>query len=312
MVHSRRSFAMQGPGGLRETINTMPDRVLKPHAENDDLPPPPTDEFFEEMGKAGVFLPAATEVARLSEESRIVVHTHPRSAGADRYRLVLLRLKALQAAKNLKSILITSPQPQDGKSTAALNIATGLAEKGKRSVLLVEADVHRPVLAQRLGLKSWPGLTECFRTKSDPLLAVRRIDPLGFYYLPAGRPLDDDSNLFQPEFISQLMKGVAASFWNWIVIDAPPSTPIADILVLRAHADATLLVARAGQTPREAIEETARNVGRENILGIVLNGVEGLDRVYSSYYSYGNSGKARRKPEKSHTIASLGLNTHEK
>jgi Mrp family chromosome partitioning ATPase len=119
--------------------------------------------------------------------------------------------------------------------------------------------------------------------------AIRRIDPLGFYLLPAGQPAEDGSSLLQSDFTAQLIKSLSSSSFSWILIDSPPTTPIADILVLRAQADATLLVARARQTPRQAIEESTKNLGRGHILGILLNGVEGLDRAYSKYYGYGDS-----------------------
>jgi receptor protein-tyrosine kinase len=237
------------------------------------------------------------------------MHTDPRSAGADRFRLVQIRLTSLQASRKLKSLLITSPLPGDGKSTVALNLATGLSEEGKRPVLLLEADVHRPTLVKKLGLKPWPGLTESFKNKSDPMLAIRRIDPLGFYFLPAGHPVEDDSTLLQSDFASQLIKSLCSSFFSWVLIDCPPTTPIADILVLRGQADATLLVTRAGQTPREAIEESIRNLGRDHIVGIILNGVEGLDRTYSRYYGYGRS-EGHVKKTKPNLIEGLGLNKH--
>jgi Mrp family chromosome partitioning ATPase len=190
-----------------------------------------------------------------------------------------------------------------------LNLATGLSEEGKRPVLLLEADVHRPTLVKKLGLKPWPGLTESFKNKSDPMLAIRRIDPLGFYFLPAGHPVEDDSTLLESDFASQLIKSLCSSFFSWVLIDCPPTTPIADILVLRGQADATLLVTRAGQTPREAIEESIRNLGRDHILGIILNGVEGLDRTYSRYYGYGRS-EAHVKKTKPSVIEGLELNKH--
>ena len=102
------------------------------------------------------------------------------------------------------------------------------------------------------------------------------------------------ANFFQSDFVSQLIKGLSSSYFSWILIDSPPTTPIADILALKAQADATLLVARAGKTPREAIEETTRNLGRDHIIGIILNGVEGLDRAYSKYYAYAKSEAAAK------------------
>jgi receptor protein-tyrosine kinase len=287
----------------------MPDRVFKPEIGKDDLPSASTEEFIESLERTDVYLPVATEVSPVSPQSRVVVYNDPRSAGADRFRLVQIRLTSIQASRKLKSLLITSPLPADGKSTVALNLATGLSEEGRRPVLLLEADVHRPALVKKLGLKPWPGLTECFKNKSDPMLAIRRIDPLGFYLLPAGQPVEDGSSLLQSDFAAQLIKSLSSRSFSWILIDSPPTTPIADILVLRALADATLLIARAGQTPREAIEESTRNLGRDHILGIILNGVEGLDIIYSKYYGY-RSSEARIKKTKPKVIEDLELNKH--
>ena len=173
-------------------------------------------------------------------------------------------------------------------------------------MLLLEADVYRPTVLTRLGLKPWAGLSECSRRGEDPMLAIRRINPLGFYLLPAGSTVDDDANILQSTFTSQLVKSLSASSFGWVLIDAPPTTPVADVLALNAHADATLLVARAGETPREAIEESARNLGRDRIIGIILNGVEGLNKIYSRYYGYTKS-EARSKPAGPKTGKSLGL-----
>jgi Mrp family chromosome partitioning ATPase len=208
-----------------------------------------------------------------------------------------MRLKSLQAARGVKTLLITSPLPGDGKSTVALNLATVLAEKGKHPVLLVEADTYRPSILNKLGLKPWLGLVGCYQRKSEPRLAIRRIEPLGFYLLPAGQAEGDGNFLLQSGYVPHLIKDLASSAFSWILIDSPPTTPIAEILALKASADATLLVARAGQTPREAIEETIRNLGHDHIIGIILNGVEGLNRMYSKYYGYVKpdaSGKGQR------------------
>ncbi|MGA3322951.1 MAG: CpsD/CapB family tyrosine-protein kinase [Terriglobia bacterium] len=262
----------------------MPNRFFKPETEHDMMPSSTADEFLKGLERAEINLPFPAETSPVPPDSRIVVHSDPRSAGADRFRLVQMRLKHLQASKKLKTLLVTSPLPGDGKSTVALNLATAMSEKGKRPVLLLEADVYRPSLSIKLGLKPWPGLTECLESKNDPMLAIRRIDPLGFYFLPAGHPTEGGSFL-QFAFTSHLVEGLAATF-KWILIDAPPTTPMAEILALKAQSDATLLVARAGKTPREAIEEATQNIGRDHILGIILNGVEGIDAYYSKYYGY--------------------------
>jgi non-specific protein-tyrosine kinase len=290
----------------------MPDRVLKPEIETKgDIPSGSPEDFLQAMERVDVYLSVGTEVSPVPAESRVVVYCDPKSAGADRFRLAQIRLKSIQAARKLKSLLITSPLPDDGKSTVALNLATVLCENGKVPVLLLEADVSRPAFLKRLGLKPWPGLAECHKRSDDPMLAVRRIAPLGFYLLPAGQPAEDSGSILQSNFTSQLIKGLSSSSFSWILIDSPPTTPVADILALKAQADGTLLVARAGETPREAIEESARNLGRDHILGIILNGVVGLNRTYSRYYRYGRS-DAGAKPTRPKTIESLGLDEHAK
>ena len=228
-------------------------------------------------------LPA--EEVQLLPESRLVFHTDTRGPGADRYRYLRMRLRELAEAGKLRSLLITSALPQDGKSTTALNLATALAEQGKRSVLLIEADLHHPTLREQLGIKSWPGLAECLEDGLDPVLAVRRLTPLDWYLLPAGVPRGNPTELLQSDALSSVISKLSPHF-DWILIDSPPLTPLTDALALARQVDASLLVVRAHRTPRDAVERAVELLGRKRVAGVVLNRLEGLDRVYSKYYGY--------------------------
>jgi len=73
--------------------------------------------------------------------------------------------------------------------------------------------------------------------------------------------------------------------FDWILIDSPPVIPLTDSISLQQHADASLLVVRAGQTPREAVDQTIELLGKKNILGVVLNGMEARDHLYYQYYN---------------------------
>jgi capsular exopolysaccharide synthesis family protein len=194
-------------------------------------------------------------------------------------------LRELWNTGKLKSLLITSPLPQDGKSTVALNLATALAEGGKRTVLLIEADLYHPTLTEQLGLEGRPGLAECLEGSLNPVLALRRLEPLSWYLLSAGEPRSNPTDLLQAGALASVIQKLSAQF-DWILIDSPPLTPLTDALSLARQANATLLVARKGRTPREALEKAIALLGRKRVLGIVLNGVEGLDRLYSGYYGY--------------------------
>lgn len=217
--------------------------------------------------------------------SRVAFHTDPHGPGADRFRFLRLRLRELSNARKVKRLLVTSPLPQDGKSTVALNLATALAERGNRTVLLLEGDLHHPSLSRQLGLKTRPGLAECLEDGLNPISALRRLEPLSWYFLPAGEAHGNSTELLQSETLSGVMQALSPRF-DWILIDSPPVTLLTDALSLKSQADASLLVARAGRTPREAVEQSIGLLGRDHVCGIILNGVEGLDRLYSKYSGY--------------------------
>lgn len=225
------------------------------------------------------------EEVQIRPEGRLVFHSDPRSPGADRFRFLRMRLRELWNLGKLRSLLITSPLPQDGKSTIALNLATALAEGGKRAVLLIEADFYHPTLVQTLGLQAGVGFAECLENDLDPVLALRRLEPLGWYLLQAGKASTNPTELLQSDVLPRVMQRLAPYF-DWVLIDTPPVVPLADALTLSRHTDASLLVVRADQTPREAVEQALALLGPKHTLGIILNGAEGLNRLYSKYYGY--------------------------
>ena len=229
-------------------------------------------------------LPAVpVESAEILAETRLVFHTDPHGPGADRYRLLRMRLKELGKGGKLKTLLITSPLPHDGKSTVCLNLATALAEGGNKNVLLMEADLHQPALNDKLRIKAWAGLADCLEGTVDPRSAIRQIDPLNWYLLPAGGARANGSELLQTAALAGVMSKLSPHF-DWIIVDSAPALPLSDAVSLTRYADATLLVARADQTVREAIDETITKIGRQRIVGIVLSGVNSFDRSYSKYY----------------------------
>jgi succinoglycan biosynthesis transport protein ExoP len=230
----------------------------------------------------------SVEEVRLHPGVRIVLHSNPISPGADRFRYLKMCLREASHAGKLKTLLITSPLPQDGKSTITMNLATALAEGGKRTVLVIEADLHHPTLTEQLSLEVRPGLMECLAEGLSPTSALRRLEPLGWYLLPAGEPCRNPTELLQSEVLADIVQELSQHF-DWILIDSPPVVPLTDAISLARHANATLLVAREGRTPDEAIERSIALLGRQRVLGIVLNGVENLERLYSGYYGYTQS-----------------------
>lgn len=232
---------------------------------------------------------ATSELARLPvnnvtirPSSRIVYHTDPDSAGADRFRLLRMHLWPLWGAGKLKTVFVTSACAQDGKSTVVLNLATALAEKGKRNVLVVEGDLVHPSIAERLGLAQSEGLAETLEAARNPISLVRRIEPLGWYLLSAGRAQTNPTELLQSPILEDIF-GTLRSRFEWVIIDTPPVMPLTDTLSLRQHADAGLLVVRADRTPRNLVEAAIGRIGSEHLLGLILNASEEFERMYSEY-----------------------------
>jgi polysaccharide biosynthesis transport protein len=227
----------------------------------------------------------STARIQLSEESHLVLHVEQNGPGAERYRLLRHRLQGAHAEAHVRTLLITSPGAREGKSTVSLNLAAALAEKKNQQVLLLEGDLRCPSLTRELGLTLPSGLTQCARTDIGLKSAIWRIEPLGFYLLPAGKAVDNPAELLTSEWFSTAVAELAASF-DWIVIDAPPALPVVDALTLKRFADASLIVAWAGRTQQRAIEEAIRLLGRNHVLGVVLNGLEKLDQDYYEYYRH--------------------------
>jgi capsular exopolysaccharide synthesis family protein len=226
----------------------------------------------------------ATEF-KVTPESRLVVIEKPRSLAADQFRLLRLRLRELWMVDNLKTLLLTSALPGEGKTTTALNLAISLSERGKHKVILLEGDFRKPSLTKELGLQTWPALVDCLHGEISLASAIRRVDPLDIYLIPSGDPVVNAPDLIGSEKFSKIIDELRA-IADWVIIDAPPALPIPDVVALRKKADKCLWVLRSGSTPREMVDEAIRQLGREFVIGMVLNQVDGLEASYYHYYEY--------------------------
>jgi capsular exopolysaccharide synthesis family protein len=259
------------------------------HDVTSAVPPLPVRVVSQNIATPFALQHIPVEEVRIHSGSRIAIYTDPRGLAADRFRFLRLRLREQADTGKLKRILVTSPLPEDGKSTVALNLATVLAERGKRSVLLLEADLYHATIAQHLGVSARPGLAECLENGLDPMSALRRLEPLGWYLLPSGAAHGNPTELLQSDRLSGILEALSRHF-DWIVIDSPPIGPVTDALSLARHSDASLLVVRAGRTPQEAVTAACTLVGTKHVIGIILNGVEGLNRLYGKNYGrYGGA-----------------------
>lgn len=220
------------------------------------------------------------------EACRLVVLSDPRSPHADRIRYLRMHLREYAKVRPLRTLAVTSANPKDGKSTISLNLATSLAEHGKRKVLLIEADLHQPSLAQTLKVDPKAGLSECLESGADPFSLLLRLEPPEIFLLQAGTARErSPSDLIQSEAFPRLLEKLRGHF-DWILFDTPPVEALADAVAVSQHTDGVIFVVRADETPRRAVARSIEKVGRNRIVAIAFNAAEGLSNLYSKYGRY--------------------------
>jgi succinoglycan biosynthesis transport protein ExoP len=189
--------------------------------------------------------------------------------------------------RRLRSILITSATPGEGKSTVALHLAIAHAHQGKRT-LIIDADLRRPTLNRKLNLSGTDGLAEVLTDDIPWQTAVRGVPGHpNLNVLSAGNPSRRASDLIGGA-ISDLLDEAAGSY-DLIIIDAPPLLGFAEPMQLAIAADGVVIVAVAGETNRKAVAAVVTNLQRlrANVIGLVLNRVSrNSGSSYQYYYSY--------------------------
>ncbi len=215
---------------------------------------------------------------------RLVGSANAGPLAVEQFRRLAAALIHARAERYLKSILVTSPAPGDGKSNVAVNLALTLSESYQRSVLLVDADLRRPMLHSVFGVENTPGLTEALSPDTHRSVATVEIND-ALTLLPAGRPEASPLGGLSSDRLKHLLADAAARF-DWIIVDSPPVGMLADARLVSEAIDGALLVVRAGVTLFPDVEAAADTLGHERILGIVLNAVEPEEVRGESYYRH--------------------------
>ena len=212
------------------------------------------------------------------------VLAEPKSQFAESFRALRTALLLSTTGQAPKFILMTSATPSEGKTTLATNLACIMAQ-GDARVLLIDADLRRPALHQIFRVPNAAGLNEGLKAKGDGRLSVLKISDT-LTLLPAGRPEPDPMSGLTSARMANIIEEAATRF-DWVLVDTPPIGLLADANLLSVMTDGALLVIRANQTPHASVLKAVQALGRERILGVVLNGTESLGREaeYSQYYA---------------------------
>lgn len=228
---------------------------------------------------------------RIVPGSSIVLDETASNPVAEAIRGIRHSLDFINFDGDIKTMLVTSAAPGEGKSTVATNLAVGLARTG-RKVVLVSVDFHRPKSATYLGLSEALGLSHVLTGQYNLETCIQQVGDEGLLVLASGKVPPNPSELLGSERMGQLIAALEERA-DWVILDGPPVLAVADTTAVNKWADGTMLVVRAGKTHRDALE---RAVGMLNgvgakLLGAVLVGVPETGSGTGSYgyssYAYG-------------------------
>jgi capsular exopolysaccharide synthesis family protein len=213
--------------------------------------------------------------------------------GAERFRTLRSRLHQLGGARPLRRIVVTSSIPAEGKTFVASNLAQSIVRQPDRKVLLIDADLRASRLHQVLGAPRNPGLSDYLRGEVDEFKAVQKGSEANLCLIPAGSEVANPSELLLNDRMKRLLELMTPIF-DWIIIDTPPALPVHDASMMADLCDGVLFVIRAGSTDHEMAAKAAATFHEKNLLGVVLNRVEG-DAGYGGYYYSYPAGEEAKK-----------------
>ncbi|MGK9369509.1 GumC family protein [Melioribacter sp. Ez-97] len=219
-------------------------------------------------------------------ELEFIVSKKPDASASEAYRALRTRIKFSKIDKDsLRTILVTSPRSQEGKTTTAVNLAGSLAYANNKTVI-IDADLRKPRLHNVFGHKRYPGFTDYFFGQVGYEEIIRTTDVNNLSYISAGTIPPNPSEILGSDQMINFIKKLKEEY-DYVVIDSPPLIAVTDSEILAQLVDATILVVSANFTEVDLLEKSVEMLRRDNstFIGTVLNNFS-YRSGYSSYYKY--------------------------
>jgi len=217
-------------------------------------------------------------------ESHLLDLNNSHETPAEEFRTLRTRLNHLQSLQPLHTIVVTSPSPAEGKTFTAVNLALAQCHLAESSVLLGDFDLRRPIVHNLFQIDRAPGLSDFLTGQCTFVQAIRRVEAMNLYLLPAGTPVKNPLELLNMRQAKLLFEELPRSF-NWSIFDTPPLLFSADANLLSTMADGTVLVVKIGSTTFDNVTRAMQSLCENNVLGIVANGARASE-LYSKYTYY--------------------------
>jgi len=298
-------------GAIEDVEVTLGLRVLGliPYIDEKDIQESLKDEYKQDI--------AGDTMIR---EARLIPNFGPQSVLAESFRSLRTNIQFSALDKNIKTIVLTSATPQEGKTAVAANLAIAMAQGGLRT-LLVDTDLRRPSIHRIFGLDASPGVTElllsnydfsdAIRTVTDIMMGRMSMDKImltpgidNLHIITCGTVPLNPAELMQSEKFKGFIDEIHDQY-DVILLDTPPLVSAADASILTMKTDGALLVYRAGKVARNILKRAKAQLEQvnANIIGVVLNGVKAeisldYDKYYQYYYYGQEAKKGKRKKKK--------------
>jgi capsular exopolysaccharide synthesis family protein len=224
---------------------------------------------------------------RKRKQGVVASSSEPTSPAAEAYRSLRTSLQFVRQARELRTVLVTSPAAAEGKTSTLANLGAVFAQAGER-VVLVSCDLRRPRLGQFFDVEEQSGLTTVLLGQQTLEQALKQVDGYDcLWMLGAGPVPPNPAELLSGPRAGKVFAALRENF-DLVLVDSPPVLPVTDAMVLSKYADGTLLVVAAGQTKRAELERASERFiqAQSPVVGIVLNEVT-KQNGYGSGYGYG-------------------------
>ncbi len=226
-------------------------------------------------------------LSRQGIHRNLVAFHNPQSVEADLFKVLRTNLLFPSNGKPPKTIMVTSAIPGDGKSLVSSNLAISIAQGIEEHVLLIDSDIRNPTINKYFGISQVEGLSEYLVDGLDVSKNFVKTPIQKLTILPAGTPPDNPAELLTTQKMKALVREVSQRYDDrYIIIDSAPPSMASETAVIANYVDGIVVVVKAGKTPRSAVSEVIEQMGKEKIVGLVLNH---SDQSVKKYFGYGKS-----------------------
>jgi len=253
-----------------------------------------SSEEAEQLYGAPVLGLIPAEKFEKDEPRRLTILTHPGSSAAEAYRVLRNSLDFISVEHEIKTLVVSSAAPAEGKSTVSANLATSLAQAGKR-VVLVNCDFRRPTTTEFFDVSTMIGLSDVLAGRNTLKSALQQPHAdMDLLVLTAGKMPPNPSEILGSARMQELIKTLG-EWSDWVIIDTPPLLAVADAAAVARWSDGVLMVSKGGESVRDAAKKARElmEAAGGHIAGVVVWGLDASSSSgsYGYYYGAGKYGR---------------------